>query len=508
MAWSGLARLVGVGLCLALLAPAPAIAAPGVGPAAADRRRAAVDELRAYQHQRLTWTACAGVDNPRLRCAAVRVPLDYRHPDARAITVTISRLPASDPARRRGVLLTTEGGPGGAGVPLPDQLSRSLDPAVLASYDLIGFDLRFVERSTPITCGQPAEEPGGYWVRIDGYQTFDRTVAQARAQAQACQRWAGWALPHATTANAARDMDLIRAVLREPRISYLGGSYAALLGVVYSTLFPGRLDRLVLDSPPNLDTVWREFEVRRTSAMEENFTAFLEWLAANDATYHLGATTAQARATITAALARANAEPIVAGDHAWTFGELGYLFLLATLFDHLWPMVALDAAAIFAGSPPPIPVATRPSALPGTPGVPADNHTAVNQAFRCADQDWPRDLGDYRRDLAALSERFPVYGPANANVNPCAFWPFARDTTPPLSASRAPAALVLAARHDAAVPLPNSVATRTAIRGSRLVTVDRRVHAPLFSGQTTACMSAAVTDYLVTGRLPATDLPC
>lgn len=503
---SGSSRLVGLGLCLALLAPTPAIAKPGPGPGPGPGT--AAHELRAYQHQRLTWTACPGVDNPRLSCAAVRVPLDYQRPGARAITVTISRLPASDPARRRGVLFTTEGGPGGAGVPLPDQLSRSLDPAVLASYDLIGFDLRFVERSTPISCGQPAEEPGGYWVRSDGFQTFDRTVAQARAQAQACQRSAGWALPHATTANAARDMDLIRAVLREPRISYVGGSYAALLGVVYSTLFPGRLDRLVLDSPPNLDTVWREFEVRRTSAMEENFTAFLDWLAANDATYHFGATTAQAHATITAALARANTEPIVAGDHAWTFGELGNLFLLATLFDHLWPVVALNAAAIFAGSPPPILLAIRPAALPGTPGVPADNHTAVNLAFRCGDNGWSRHLGDYRRDLAAVASRFPVYGPANANVNPCAFWPFARDATPPLSASRAPAALVLAARHDAAVPMSNSVATRTAIRGSRLVTVDRRVHAPLFSGQATACMSAAVTDHLVTGRLPATDLAC
>lgn len=292
------------------------------------------------------------------------------------------------------------------------------------------------------------------------------------------------------------------------RISYVGGSYAALLGVVYSTLFPDRTDRLVLDSPPNLDTVWREFELRRTGAMEENFAAFLDWLAANDATYHLGATAAQARATITAALTRANAEPIVAGDHAWTFGELGNLFLLATLFDQLWPVVALDAAAIFAGSPPTIPLAILPSALPGAPGVPADNHTAVNLAFRCGDHGWPRDLDGYQRDLAALGSRFPVYGPANANVNPCAFWPFARDATPPLSASRASGALVLAALHDAAVPLPNSVATQAAIRGSRLVTVDRRVHAPLFSGQTTACMAAAVTGYLVAGRLPATDLAC
>jgi pimeloyl-ACP methyl ester carboxylesterase len=484
--------LLGAGLCLLLLTPTPAAAS-------------AADPLEAYRHQRLSWGACAGVDDPRLSCAAVRVPLDYQHPGGRAITVTISRLTAGDPARRRGVLLTTEGGPGGAGVPLPVQLSQSLDPAVPAGYDLIGFDVRFVHRSTPITCGQPAEEPGGFWVRTDGLQTFDRTAAEARALARDCQRFAGWALPHATTANAARDMDLIRAVLGEPRISYLGGSYAALLGVAYGTLFPGRIDRLVLDSPPSLDAVWREFELRRTGAMEENFTAFLDWVAADDATYHFGATQAAARATIIDAFARANTEPIVAGDHAWTAGELGYLFVLATLFDQLWPVVAVNAAAIFGGSPPPIPLTIRPST---PPGVPTDNHTAVNQAFRCGDHGWPRDLNVYRQDLAAFTPRFPVYGPANANVNPCAFWPFARDATPPLPANRAPAALVLAALHDAAVPLPNALATQAAIRGSRLVTVDRRVHVPLLSGQAGACMSAAVTGYLVTGRLPAADLAC
>jgi pimeloyl-ACP methyl ester carboxylesterase len=393
-------------------------------------------------------------------------------------------------------------------VPLPDQLGHSLDPAVLASYDLVGFDPRFVERSTPITCGQPAEEPGGFWVRVDGYQPFATTAAQARGYARACARNAGWALPFATTANAARDMDVIRAALGERRISFLGGSYAALVGVTYSTLFPRRVDRLVLDSPPEADTVWRGYELARTAQMQDNHDAFVAWLAANNATYGLGAVPAEVTAAVTAVFVRANTAPIMAGDHPWTLGELGYLFVLAAFFDQLWPVVAIDFVAVRTGAPPPVPLEIRPAALPGTSGVPADNHTAVNQAFRCADNTWPRRLSTYRRDLAAFGARFPVYGPANANVGPCAFWPVSRDNTPPLSANRAGGALITAALLDAAVPLPNSVATRNAIRGSRLVTVDRRVHVPLLSGQASGCMTAAVTDYLLTGRLPATDLAC
>ena len=492
-------------LSAALCAPGPVLAAPGTQTDAGTGARAA---LSAYDHQSLDWAPCPGIDDPRLQCASVRVPLDYAHPERRAITITISRLPATDPAQRRGVLLTTGGGPGGAGVALPLQLSQSLDPAVLATYDLIGFDMRFVERSTPITCGQRAEEPGGFWVRVDGIQSFDATREQAAALARDCARYAGWALPYATTANAARDMDVIRTALRERTISYLGGSYAALLGVAYSSLFPARVDRLVLDSPPDYGTVWRSFELGRTAAMQDNYDAFLAWLAQGDDTYHLGTTPAQVGSAITAVLQQADARPIAAGDHAWTFGELGYLLVLATYFQQLWQLVAIDFVSIRAGIPPPVPLEIRPAALPGTPGVPADNHTAVNLAFRCGDNTWPHRLETYRDDLNLYSRLYPVYGPANANIGPCAFWPVSRDNTIPLSDSRPHSALITAALLDAAVPLPNSLATHAAIHGSRLVTVNERVHTPLLSGQGGACMTSAVNTYLLTGQLPATDLSC
>ena len=502
-------------LSAALCAPGPVLAATvtraeagTVSGAGAGTGTGAGAGLSAYDHQRLQWTSCPGIDDPRLQCASVRVPLDYAHPGRRAISVTISRLPATDPARRRGVLLTTGGGPGGAGVPLPLQLSQSLDPAVLATYDLIGFDERFVERSTPITCGQPGEEPGGFWVRVDGYQSFDATRRQAAALARDCARHAGWALPYATTANAARDMDVIRAVLGERTISYLGGSYAALIGVAYSSLFPARLDRLVLDSPPDYDNVWRSFELGRTAAMESNYNAFLASLAQSDALYHLGTTPAQVGTAITTVLHQANAQPIVAGDHAWTFGELGYLLVVATYFQQLWQVVALDFVSIRAGMPPPVPLEVFPAALPGTPGVPADNHTAVNLAFRCGDNSWPHRSDTYQDDLILYSRLYPVYGPANADIGPCAFWPVSRDNTIPLSANRARGALITAALLDAAVPLPNSLATHAAIRGSRLVTVDLRVHTPLLSGQGDTCMTSTVTVYLLTGQLPGSDLAC
>ncbi len=456
----------------------------------------------------LAWRACPGVDDTRLRCATVQVPLDHARPAGPTIDIMISRLPATDPALRRGVLVTTGGGPGGAGVPEPLNLAAVVDPAVLARYDIVGFDMRFVERSTPITCGQPEEEPGGYWVRTATYQSLKDTAAEAREYARDCARHAGWALPFATTAQAARDMDAIRASLGERKLSFLGGSYAAMLGVAYGTLFPHRVDRFVLDSPVNYDLAWRPYELNRIPAFEENYAAFTGYLADNSAAFGLGSTPAEAAGTLSEAFAEAAIEPIVAGDHAWTVGELGSLTVIATYFEQLWPVVATNLAAILARTPPPIPLDPRPAPLPGTPGVPADNHTAVNMAFRCGDNAWPRDLATYRRDLTRLGTRYPVFGPSMANLNPCAFWPVSRDNTPPLASNRAPAALVVAALRDASVPPANSIATARAITGSRLVTVDKQTHVPLLSGQANACMTDMVTAYLVHGHLPKQNTAC
>ncbi|WP_422739697.1 alpha/beta fold hydrolase [Micromonospora sp. WMMD729] len=420
----------------------------------------------------------------------------------------ISRLPAADPTLRRGVLFTTGGGPGGAGVPEPLNLAAVVDPGVLARYDIVGFDMRFVERSTPITCRQPEEEPGGYWVRTATYQPLKDTAAEAHEYARACARHAGWALPYATTAQAARDMDVIRARLGERKLSFLGGSYAAMLGVAYGTLFPRRVDRFVLDSPVNYDIAWRPYELKRLPAFEENYAAFTRYVADNSAAFGLGATPGEVAETLSQALAEAAIEPIVAGDHAWTTGELGSLTVIATYFEHLWPVVATNLAAILAHTPPPIPLDPRPAPLPGTPGVPADNHTAVNIAFRCGDNAWPRDLATYRHDLARLGTRYPVFGPSIANLNPCAFWSVSQDNTPPLASNRAPAALVVAALRDAAVPLANSIATARSITGSRLVTMDKQTHVPLLSGQANACLTGMVNAYLIDGQLPRHNTAC
>ena len=65
--------------------------------------------------QRLNWQPCT-VSGASIQCASLAVPLDYRHPSGRKITLALSMVPATAPAdRRQGDLLVDPGGPGVSG---------------------------------------------------------------------------------------------------------------------------------------------------------------------------------------------------------------------------------------------------------------------------------------------------------------------------------------------------------------------------------------------------------
>ncbi|WP_309248716.1 alpha/beta fold hydrolase [Streptomyces sp. MNP-20] len=204
-----LAPLLALGVTAALvpqLALQPASAAPAAAPTAR--------QLAPYTTQKVTWKPC-GADLPAtLQCATLKVPLDYSRPGGELIDIAISRAETSVPGKRRGILAFNPGGPGGPGLDFPDMAAEELPKRVTERYDLIGFDPRGVGASTPVTCGlggtdltfpRPNRSP----------QEFDANTAWSKRVADACRARAGGLLPHITTRNTARDMDVMRAALPE-----------------------------------------------------------------------------------------------------------------------------------------------------------------------------------------------------------------------------------------------------------------------------------------------------
>ncbi|GAB3142901.1 alpha/beta hydrolase [Micromonospora sonneratiae] len=456
----------------------------------------------------LAWGPCSDVGS-RLECATVQVPLDHADSGGPSIDLAISRLRAADPSRRRGVLLVNPGGPGGSGLGLPEYIAQLLagHPQVLQEFDLIGFDPRFVGRSSPATCGLVGEDIA--ILRWPGAAGFPAEVAQARSIARRCAAHAGWAIPYATTADSARDLDLIRAALGERRLSYLGYSYGTTLARAYVTLFPHRVDRFVLDSNTDPTVSGRE----NLRAFGPNFERML-WLfassaARNDARYGLGRDARTVRQVVDELVARAEDEPLPVGEEIFTAAELRTLIFRMLYAENRFDYLGRFLGIVRAGQPLPADLAFMMNAgrWDTPPPAPADNAVAAYFLVTCADDRWPTEVARYRAEHVADSRTYPFFGPAAANISPCAFWPEVdRSRMRSFTGSRVPVLLINSVG-DPATPYPGALATRRMMPNARLVTVPVSHHA-VFGEYPNACVEEAAVGYLLSGRLPVRDLTC
>ncbi|GAA2333277.1 alpha/beta hydrolase [Streptomyces kunmingensis] len=447
----------------------------------------------------LRWGPCPeGVAAPRLECSTLDVPLDYRNPDGRQIEVAVSRLASQKPSKRRGVLLTNPGGPGGAGLTYPAVLAASgLPQSVLDSYDVIGFDPRGVGRSTPVTCDLTHEQQ---W--RGNFPAYAHTAADVTREAGYARKIAGqcagsrtaWMLPHTTTANTARDMDRLRTALGEPKVSYLGGSYGSYLGAVYTTLFPRRGDRIVLDSntgPGGYDVTAMRLFAR---GMEDRFPDFAAFAAAHPE-YGLGSTRGQITAKFHELAAKLDAKPVQGvngtGFRAFTFEQL--------YSDASLPGLAEFWQAADTGKELPLPEVT--------PDV--ENLMASRFAVVCGDSRWPGTVRDYRRNVAVDRLKYPKLGGSTASINPCAFWPEERTEPPVRITGRGPSnVLMVQNERDPGTPLAGARQLRRAFGDrARMVTADQGGHG-VYPYGTNRCANDAATAFLTTGQRPARDLHC
>ncbi len=198
----------------------------------------------------VSWSPCNVQFGP-FECATVRVPLDYDRPNGERIDIALTRLPATDPARRIGSLFLNPGGPGGSGVDFVLGVGQSLyTPEVRARFDLVGFDPRGIMRSSGLRCFGTPKQWGPAGTPFAFPTTPAEEAVRARADgyiAGACERRGTRVVDHMSTANVARDMDVLRGAVGDDKLSYAGFSYGSYLGVTYANLFPDRVRAVVVD---------------------------------------------------------------------------------------------------------------------------------------------------------------------------------------------------------------------------------------------------------------------
>jgi pimeloyl-ACP methyl ester carboxylesterase len=492
----------------ALLAPLSILAA--AGPAAAQRPPDAAASLTAYHHQRLTWTSCQqgeddeqgrSLDEAGAQCTSVTVPLDYARPNGPTITLAVSRLPATDRKHRIGALFLNHGGPAEPTLAMPLETRTALGDQA-GRFDLIGIDPRFVGRSTPLDCGWPV----GLWVRSAGTDraTFDRQVAFQRDLAERCVREHGDVLPYVTTRNTARDMDIVRAVLGERRVSYLGYSYGAYLGAVYLQLFPGRTDRVVLDSAGNPSRYGPRLQQGSEAVTEAAIRAWAAWAAARNSEYGLGATTDAVLATVDRFVRSAERNPLRVGPYR--------------IDEHIAPVIIQRGAggdkdedrAAFAAAMVVLSKAADGATVEPTPDLDGFLAFFLTSAYSpygspaaaiiCGDQNGPRDPEVYWQDIQRSRREHPLVGPITNNIWPCAFWPEPREPLTRIANQRE--ALIVSSTGDTATTYRGSQAMHRQLAGSRLLTLDGVIAHGIYGEYGNACVDRTVNAYFASGRLP------
>nr|WP_079057629.1 alpha/beta fold hydrolase [Streptomyces cellostaticus] len=480
-------------------------------PALAPTQASAAEPLKRFENQKPSWHRCDRSMPAAFQCATIKVPVDYSRPTAKTLKLAVSRMKTSVPGKRHGAILFNPGGPGGEGLDMPVMMKDTMPKKVREQYDLIGFDPRGVGRSSPVTCGlTTAEQNIEHAYRP---KTFDRDVKWARTVAGKCRAKNGDTLAHITTRNTARDMDVIRAVLGEKKISYLGYSYGTYLGAVYAQMFPERTDRFVLDSAVDPARVWRGMLQVWAEGTEPAFTRWTKWTAQHHRTYQLGDTPAKVKKTFWDLIARADRDPIESGGEKLTGDDIRAA-LRAEFFsprNAAENVVELKKAADGTPASPRIAAPddeqgprrfAAPAAQP-----PDDNSSAAFWTVVCGDTAaWPRDPDQYRRDAIRNKAKYPLYGDFGSNITPCAFW--SRTAEPVTTVDNNVGLLTVQNQWDSQTPLTSGLGMHHALKGSRMVYVKGGEGHGVYSDDPRWCANRTVNAYLSTGKLPAQDVTC
>jgi pimeloyl-ACP methyl ester carboxylesterase len=451
----------------------------------------------------LAWHACPQAA-PKLQCATLRVPLDYRQPGGRKITLALSRIPATAPAsQQQGALLVNPGGPGGPGRSLAAFVATGLSPAVASRYDIIGFDTRGTGASVPALHCEPSFFARARPDYIPASKAAEQVlVGRARTYAADCARKYGWLLPHMTTSDIARDLDSIRVALGQRQISYFAYSYGTYIGQVYATLFPSRVRRMVLDSTVDPAGVWYADNLAQDYAFQGRITAFYAWAASHDAVYRLGTTTAAVSRSWHQARSRLAAHPI-SGPSGPLIGpdEFDDTFLAGGYDDQYWPDLATALAAYLRqGQTSPL---TR---LYRQAGQQSENEFAVYNAVECSDVSWPRNWARWDADARKVSASAPFEAWGNTWFNAaCAFWPVRGPARPlQIGGASLPPILMLQGTLDPATPYAGALAARRALPSARMVIVaGGGNHGQSLAQPANTCVDGYLNRYLATGAVPA-----
>ncbi|MFV0375107.1 alpha/beta hydrolase [Microbacterium sp.] len=509
------ARIVGVVAAAAAVSLAlsgcVALMIPDARPAKPPVTDGVPENLLPYYGQTLSWEPCAGTGSGVYDCTTVTAPLSWDEPTAGEIELAVVRRQA-DAAEPVGSLLTNPGGPGASGFDLIAQTSSfAVTEPLLEAFDVIGFDPRGVGRSTSVSCLDAADTDAFLFdipAAARGTDAWEAELTTRNAEfAHACEANSDGILPFITTVNAARDLDLLRAVLGDSELYYLGYSYGTFLGATYADLFPERVGRLVLDGA--IDPSVSGLAVGTTQALgfESALRAYMaDCLEATDCPFR-GALD-DAMNDLGVLLERADADPLPNADGRRLGADSLMTAIVTALYSQeSWPYLTMALSGVLEGDASIAFLLADSYYSRDADGTYRDNSLEAFTAYNCVDYPAEDDPDAEAAANELIATEAPTIAPYWAGVDVCESWPAPpTGTRGAITAAGAAPIVVVGTTNDPATPYEWSVSLADQLTSGVLITREGEGHTGFNKGN--RCVDSAVNDYLIDGTAPEDGLTC
>ncbi|RJQ78776.1 alpha/beta hydrolase [Pseudonocardiaceae bacterium YIM PH 21723] len=465
----------------------------------------------------LDWKACAA-PLEKFQCATAKVPLDYQRLDKGTTDLAVLRLPAT--GKREGSLFLNPGGPGGSGVGFVPRMAARYPDSIKAKYDLISFDPRGVGQSGQLKCWNTDR----FVDEVDTSKSnpthadLGRLLINSRDFDEDCVEYSGKLVDHVSTANVARDMDLLRQAVGDKQLSYHGYSYGTYLGATYAAMFPKNVGRMILDGAVNPDD-WAnhtvEFSGRQITAMEEELKTFFQWCSDrySNGKCEFGKDKGGPAASFDNLVKQLRAQPLT-WEKDGKKGSLSSYELVAHAANGLygrtaWSGFAKALHAVEQGDA---------SVLgefidEGSLGL-----LNANTVIECNDGTYPRSPAALAKAIDDATKNAPrlgkavAYGPPAttelSNAGPCSQWKAKANErfAGPFTAAGSNPILVVGTTRDPATPYGDSVALAKQLQNGHLLTMDGDGHTAFKRGA--QCIDDASIAYFLDGTVPPAGLSC
>lgn len=507
------------------------------------------DPMATFTQQKLDWKACdptlmgegenaITTFGERVKCTLMRAPLDYTNPALGELQVALLKVSAEQPERRLGAILVNPGGPGGDGLTYgfryseffalgnPAEPNGKLLRDMSNRYDMVGFSPRGLGASSALTCSS------NELLEIENSLTFDRSPENikkaqhnTRLKAQACAK--NPLTKHIHTDATARDMDLVRSLMGDAKLNFMGLSYGTWLGAWYASLFPERVGRMLLDSSMNVagsyDDATLMQEMGHQRVIDE---LILPYAARHGQRFNLDSKPSQIKSAILALplpLKTLLVTEFLNVNNSYNF-DLNPLGITAAFglqalrqqlpqADERGIHAAIDnyaftsaadnaqAAQLAHQLTAKLFEPRRRESVVVTPGKAVYPTVICNDLGTVGDEQRWVDIGN---DYAT---RYPLAGGA-ATANPCLYWSAPVLTRPPLAAAtQAGPLLMLQSRYDAETPVEGAQKTLDALPSASMIVIENEYSHGLFPyGE--SCVDSKVADYFLNGTMPPRTSSC